>query len=142
MTLTPAELSVLGLVVEEPRHGYDLERVIDVVAERALEHNLDLPESERLQLQRRVRERSNDLLDEWSNLANELSRVGSVLQYQSEVGGSPPLLREFLDPEVKNLPPRHRNMKFRANRSMRDVEPSVNLWVANLEGIEIEEDEA
>lgn len=29
MTLTPSELVVLGLVVEKPRHGYDLERVID-----------------------------------------------------------------------------------------------------------------
>ncbi|MDN4613585.1 PadR family transcriptional regulator [Leifsonia sp. F6_8S_P_1B] len=29
MTLTPAELTVLGLIVEEPRHGYDLEQVIE-----------------------------------------------------------------------------------------------------------------
>jgi DNA-binding PadR family transcriptional regulator len=29
MELTPAELTVLGLIVEEPRHGYDLERVIE-----------------------------------------------------------------------------------------------------------------
>ncbi|MFL1377518.1 MULTISPECIES: PadR family transcriptional regulator [unclassified Nocardiopsis] len=28
MPLTPAELTVLGLVVERPRHGYDLEQVI------------------------------------------------------------------------------------------------------------------
>lgn len=27
--MTPAELTVLGLVVEQPRHGYDLEQVID-----------------------------------------------------------------------------------------------------------------
>ena len=27
--LTPAELTVLGLVVERPRHGYDLEQVIE-----------------------------------------------------------------------------------------------------------------
>ncbi|MEN0083433.1 MAG: PadR family transcriptional regulator [Leifsonia sp.] len=29
MTLTAAELTVLGLLVEESRHGYDLERVIE-----------------------------------------------------------------------------------------------------------------
>ncbi|MFI7217351.1 PadR family transcriptional regulator [Micromonospora maritima] len=29
MELTPAELTVLGLVVERPQHGYDLERVIE-----------------------------------------------------------------------------------------------------------------
>ncbi|MHA3024022.1 PadR family transcriptional regulator [Mycobacterium sp. BMJ-28] len=29
MKLTPAELTVLGLIVEHPRHGYDLEQVIE-----------------------------------------------------------------------------------------------------------------
>lgn len=29
MELTPAELTVLGLIVEHPRHGYDLEQVIE-----------------------------------------------------------------------------------------------------------------
>ncbi|ASR37045.1 PadR family transcriptional regulator [Prauserella marina] len=29
MKLTPAELTVLGLLIERPRHGYDLERVIE-----------------------------------------------------------------------------------------------------------------
>ncbi|WP_188987980.1 PadR family transcriptional regulator [Saccharopolyspora thermophila] len=29
MDLTPAELTILGLVIERPRHGYDLERVIE-----------------------------------------------------------------------------------------------------------------
>ena len=33
-------------------------------------------------------------------------------------------------------------MKFRANRSLRDVEPSVNLWVKTIDGVDIEEDEA
>ena len=37
------------------------------------------------------------------------------------------------------LPPRQQ--KFRANRSMRDVEPSVNLWVRTLDGIELEDEE-
>lgn len=29
MDLTPSELTILGLVIERPRHGYDLEQVID-----------------------------------------------------------------------------------------------------------------
>ena len=41
-------------------------------------------------------------------------------------------------PELKKLPPRHQ--KFRANRSMRDVEPEVNLWLKTLDGIDITED--
>jgi hypothetical protein len=49
------------------------------------------------------------------------------------------LLYEFLNPELKNLPARHK--KFRANRSMRDVEPSVNLWLKTIDGIEIDAEE-
>lgn len=29
MALTPAELTILGLVIERPAHGYDLERIIE-----------------------------------------------------------------------------------------------------------------
>ena len=64
---------------------------------------------------------------------------GVGLQYQEETGIDQRLLYEFLDPELKKLPRRHR--KFRANRSMRDVEPSVNLWLRTLDGDEIEGDE-
>jgi hypothetical protein len=33
-------------------------------------------------------------------------------------------------------------MKFRANRSLRDVEPSVNLWVKTLDNVDLEEETA
>jgi hypothetical protein len=33
-------------------------------------------------------------------------------------------------------------MKFRANRSMRDVEPSVNLWLKTMDGAVIESEES
>ena len=45
----------------------------------------------------------------------------------------------FLDPELKKLPQRHQ--KFKANRSMRDVEPSVNVWLRTLDDVEIEDEE-
>ncbi len=67
------------------------------------------------------------------------TNVGGALQYQREIGAAHALLYEFLNPELKRLPPRYK--KFRANRSMRDVEPSVNLWVQTLDGVEIEEEE-
>jgi hypothetical protein len=60
-------------------------------------------------------------------------------QYQIESGAAQRLLYEFLSPELKKLPLRHR--LFRANRSMRDVEPSVNLWVKTLDNIDVEDDE-
>jgi hypothetical protein len=59
------------------------------------------------------------------------------LQYQLETGAAQRLLYEFLNPELKKLPARH--LKFRANRSMRDVEPNVNLWVKTLDNIDVED---
>ena len=61
------------------------------------------------------------------------------MQYQTETGGPQRLLYDFLDPQLKLLPARH--WKFRANRSLRDVEPNVNLWLKTLDGIDVEEDE-
>ncbi|HUY32603.1 MAG TPA: DISARM system helicase DrmA [Pirellulales bacterium] len=115
-----------------------LQFVIDALADRARSHST-LPPAEAEQLGQRVRERALDLLDEWSKLAKELADVGGSLQYQRETGAARRLLHEFLDPELKQLPPRHK--KFRANRSMRDVEPSVNLWLKTLDQVDIEEDE-
>jgi hypothetical protein len=31
-------------------------------------------------------------------------------------------------------------MKFRANRSLRDVEAAVNIWVKTLDNIDLEDD--
>jgi hypothetical protein len=33
-------------------------------------------------------------------------------------------------------------MKFRASRSLRDVEADVNIWVKTLENVELEEETA
>ena len=79
--------------------------------------------------------------DEWNALAKEMHDVGGSLQYQREAGNAAALLHEFLHPDLKNLPSNHPRMKFRANRSMRDVEPSVNLWLKTIDGIELEEPE-
>lgn len=46
------------------------------------------------------------------------------------------LLHEFLHPEIGSKP--HKVRKFRANRSLRDVEPNVNLWMKTLENEELE----
>jgi hypothetical protein len=119
-------------------HRPELDFVVDTLGDRAQSHSVLAPdEAERLR--QRVRERSLDLLDEWSKIAMELSNVGGQLQYQVETGGAQRLLYEFLHPDLKRLPARHR--KFRANRSMRDVEPDVNLWLRTIDGVEIEEEE-
>jgi len=41
---------------------------------------------------------------------------------------------------LKNLPPTNRKMKFRANRSLRDVEAAVNIWVKTLDNVDLEDD--
>ena len=115
-----------------------LDYVVNCLAERAKAH-ATMPQAEAEQLRQVVRDRANDLFDEWSKIALELVQAGVALQYQSEVGAAQRLLYEFLNPELKRLPLRHR--KFRANRSLRDVEPSINLWLKTMDGTDMEEDE-
>jgi hypothetical protein len=125
------------------RERTKLDFAVDTLADRARECcGLDPASPEAQQIRQRVRDRSNDLLDDWSNIANDLSQTGVALQYQTEAGSAQRLLYEFLNPELRNLPPQNPKMKFRANRSMRDVEPSVCLWMKKLDGTEVEEDEA
>ena len=119
---------------ERPR----LDFAVDALADRAQSH-AKMDPADAAKLRQTVQQRALDLLDEWSKYAKELSDAGVALQYQLEAGAARRLLFEFLNPELKLLPPRHR--KFRANRSMRDVEPSVNLWVRTLDGVEVEEED-
>ncbi len=112
---------------------------IKLLSQRAFDTHHDTSSDDAQQLRLKVEARCKDLLDEWSVIAKELRDSGGTLQYQTEAGGAQRLLYEFLNPELKMLPPRHR--KFRANRSMRDVEPSVNLWVKTIDGVEIEGEE-
>jgi hypothetical protein len=117
-----------------------LEFVISALAERAYGHS-DLPPAEAERLRQRVRERAIDLMDEWARVAQDYQKDGVGLQYNpNETGAAKQLLYDFLSTEVKNLPPENWRMKFRANRSLRDVEPDVNLWVKTLENAELEEE--
>ena len=121
------------------QHLPNLQFAIERLSARAMDTHAHSSSSEAERLKLVVEERSKDLLDEWNQIAKELQDAGGAIQYQTEQGGAQRLLYEFLNPELKNLPPRHK--KFRANRSLRDVEPSVNLWVKTLDGIELESEE-
>jgi hypothetical protein len=116
----------------------NLDFAVNALAERAQTHAGMTPEDAE-QLRQTVRLRAIDLLEEWYKIALDLSRAGVALQYQVEAGAAQRLLYEFLNPELKRLPPRHK--KFRANRSLRDVEPSVNLWLKTMDGTDLEDDE-
>jgi hypothetical protein len=142
-------LSRLGMDVMTPPKGAmeilntrnALSAVVDRFGERAFNH-AKLDANERGRLRQRVRQRCEDLLDDWAGLVQEQKKVGASLQYNPhERAAGPSLLQDFLDPALKALPAGHWKMKFRANRSLRDVEATVNLWVRSLDGIDLEDDQ-
>jgi hypothetical protein len=115
-----------------------LDFVVQVLSERAGGH-APLEKAEAEALRQAVRNRANNLFDDWSQIAHEYRNHGTDLQYNpAEAGAAQPLLHDFLDPELKMMPARHK--RFRANRSMRDVEPSVNLWLRTMDDVEIEQE--
>jgi hypothetical protein len=113
--------------------------VTDALASRCVAHDPDRSsgaiESARAHLASRV----ESLLDDWARLAHENANVGTGLQYQSEEPGPPALLRDPLDPELASLP-RHAR-RFKVHRSLRDVEPSVALFMRALDGSEVAAEE-
>jgi hypothetical protein len=73
-----------------------------------------------------VRHRIIGLLDDWASVTAYYAPDGIDFQYQRyELKSVKPLLREMLDTEF--VVPQQRT--FRVNRSLRDVEPSVNLFI-------------
>ena len=72
------------------------------------------------------------LLDTGYKLADAERLKGAQMQYGTELPNQPALLHGFLDEVLAALPGDYR--KFRANRSMRDVEASVDLFPQTLKG--------
>lgn len=145
---------IAGVTVSLARHGWRslthsagavqmrLERgrmdfVADAVANRAADHNRALEPGEREELRQRVRGRVADLLDDWVKIADRKNNTRAGLRYQKfEPGNDAILLRDPLAPDLDAISPEER--RFRANRSMRDVELSVNLWAKTLDGHDVE----
>ena len=127
--------------VEVVAQRHPLDSVVDSFGERAYNHRKS-DSAERDALRQRVRQRSADLLDEWCRVVQDQRQVGASLKYNQYEGGTGvALLHDFLDPGLRNLPSGHWRMKFRANRSMRDVEANVNIWVRSLENVPVDEEE-
>jgi hypothetical protein len=108
-----------------------LDAIAEAFAARATAHRY-LPAHEQAALRTRVRNRCIDLLDTWYKLADAEKTKGAQLQYGTELPNQPSLLHGFLDESLAALPPDFQ--KFRANRSMRDVEASVDLFTQTLRG--------
>ena len=110
--------------------------IAEILAARARAHRSLSPEEE-TRLDALLRGRVKDLLDSWAKVAKARQDVGARLVYQPyENADGPPLLRTPLDPELATLNADER--KFKAPRSLRDVEPSVNLLLKRFDGTEIE----
>ena len=142
------ERGLAGTLVALVRHGHpsmtpprgageigqylsQLDYVWESLARRASGHNRDVDPA----LGEHVRRLAKRLIDDWAAIAHDYQQHHTNLQYQREQGEAKPLLYNFLDSELKKLPPVHK--KFRANRSMRDVEPSVNLKLMTLSNQEV-----
>ncbi len=128
--LTPAT-SAEDIGTERAQLGF----IADAMAQRAASHGL-LDREEEEALRQKVRGRVNDLLDEWARIANNKRSVGAHLRYQRfDEGSGPYLLFDPLDPELATQPAGPR--KFRAHRSLRDVEANVGVLVKRLDGVDV-----
>ena len=104
-------------------------QLVDVFRERLEAQPLD-SEAERTERHHSVRARVVDLLDSWLAVLASYSSVNAAVKYQRYEPGRQPgrLLREMLEEEFESA----HHAKFRANRSLRDVEPEVNLYIKPL----------
>jgi hypothetical protein len=109
----------------------DLDMLVESFADRAVSHRY-MPPQEAAALRGRVRDRCLDLLSTWFKLADAERLKGAQMQYGNELSNQPALLHNFLDESLVALPVDFE--KFRANWSMRDVEPSVELFPQTLKG--------
>lgn len=115
------------------KHRAELDYVADVLARRAEGHDAQLGREEAEALRKKIKDRVNALLDSWQSIATRKND----LQYQREVGVSPPLLFDPLDRELERQT--KEAQQFKANRSLRDVEPAVSLWLRSPDGVPVEE---
>lgn len=108
----------------------ELERkLLEAFTERV--RSQTMKEDERDERLRSVQDRIVDLLDSWVKVVQDYSEYGVEVQYQKyESTGPKPLLRDMLDTEFES----EHHRKFKANRSLRDVEPEVNLFLETLTG--------
>lgn len=105
-------------------------RLIQLFSERVRQQPFE-NEEERAQRLSSVQSRIVDLLDSWIKVFDDYSAKGIPLQYQRyELDKAKPLIREVLDTDFES----EHHRKFRVGRSLRDVEPSVNLFLKDLSG--------
>jgi hypothetical protein len=112
-----------------------VEAMVETIARRAEGHSPDLDAETSNALRTSVRSQVIDLLDNWERIYQRNQR----LQYHTETDLAAPLLVDPFDPDADQKPADEQ--KFKTQRSMRDVEATVNLWIRDpysLEDVETE----
>jgi hypothetical protein len=110
-------------------------QVLEALLERVRQQPF-ASEEEREERLRSVQNRVVDLLDSWRTVFEDYRQAGVAMQYQKyELYQPRPLLRDMLDRDFES----EHHRKFRANRSLRDVEPEVNLFLKDLSGVDVED---
>ena len=113
-------------------HDNETTEIAIAVGVRAQRHIDDLPSDFGAHVTGRVQ----SLVDDWATLARDAGTGGVTFGYsRRDRGVSTPLLREMIDPDRNTL--NETQLRFRAPRSLRDVEPSVLLAIKTPEGNEI-----
>ena len=127
-----AQLNSTLLAGEVEHHAIETKAIARAVGDRARSHAEGLPDD----FGDHVRNRVQSLIDDWSSLAHEANQGGVAFGYaRRDPGVSTPLLREMIDPDRGML--NDTQLRFRAPRSLRDVEPGVLLAIKTPDGMDM-----
>jgi hypothetical protein len=112
---------------EVGNHLVEIRGLLEVFRDRVLRHDTEKSPEDLKALANLVFERTEKILSQWNGIASTKLAGGIGLKYQAleKPAAAAPLLHDFLDPKLASLTAPER--AFCANRSMRDVEPSVNI---------------
>ena len=123
-------LTETGAARDVENHGAETKNIARLIGDRAASHSDDAPAS----IRSYVQQRAQSLIDDWARLAKDAKGGGVEFGYALGRGRgvSVPLLREMIVPEHDDLS--DRQLRFRAPRSLRDVEPNVLLGIKTPEG--------
>jgi hypothetical protein len=113
---------------EVQSHLPELQNLVRVFSRRAKIHEVEKSMTiEGDDLAAHVDGLAQNLLAKWAKIAAQCASEGGALTYQKYEGvrQGDALIRDFLDAELETKPALYRS--FRANRSMRDVEPAVDI---------------
>jgi hypothetical protein len=117
-----------------PEHRDELGFVANVLASRVEAHKESLPDDDPIdEVKASLRQRIDSLLDSWACVVkNDPAKEGLAYQrYEEGQHGRRPLLHMPLDKELEEDADPHQK-RFVANRSLRDVEATVDVYVTKL----------